>query len=235
MDKSIFNEAIPTSEQKALLKQRIFETYTEKTENKTAKVFPFKQIAAIAAAFVLVVGAVALLTVLAGLGGTGIDVSYTPHDSNSVPIGVEYEKMLREKYPQYFDVDTTKGLVVYVWQMTPKDYSCALVTGKNIGYIDSDIETLPGAAISEMKAILKTYDIDSSMISVMPFYHSLSSYMYEINDDYVTMLREKLGLKVADQDEWGISVSTSFKNETQFTLTIAQTLPDGMHLSGELT
>ena len=132
MDKSIFNEAIPTSEQKALLKQRIFETYTEKTENKTAKVFPFKQIAAIAAAFVLVVGAVALLTVLAGLGGTSIDVSYTPLDSNSAPIGVEYDKMLREKYPQYFDVDTTKGLVVCVWQMAHDNYSCALVSGKNM-------------------------------------------------------------------------------------------------------
>ncbi|MCR4935388.1 MAG: hypothetical protein K5990_02755, partial [Oscillospiraceae bacterium] len=39
--------------------------------------------------------------------------------------GAETDKMLawKETYPEYFDLSTSKGLEVYVWQIVPNRYS----------------------------------------------------------------------------------------------------------------
>ncbi|MBE6880728.1 MAG: hypothetical protein E7490_07860 [Ruminococcaceae bacterium] len=212
MDKNIFYEAIPTAEQKIRLKKRIFEEQTEAQDNKMKKVSPFKTAAAVAAAFVLVVGAVALVAIVANMGGTGID--YVPQNSGSdrheasnggvddpesVVIGTTD---LKAKYPQYFDLDTSKGLVVYTW-FTPQvgdEDVCILVPGKNIGYTDDEILSMPVVSVSEMKEILKSYNVSSDKISVAFFKHpSLATAGYDA-DSFLNKICKELGLENKVQD-----------------------------------
>lgn len=251
MDKNIFSEAIPTLEQKALLKQRIFETYTEKTENKTAKVFPFKQIAAIAAAFVLVVGAVALLTVLAGLGGTGIDVSYTPLDSNSgntehitsnggvdgpsdIEIGVTD---LKAKYPEYFGLDTSNGLMVYVWieEAIPQKNLCTLLPKKELGYSPDDIVAMNGVTTSQMKEILSSYDTDLVAVSVSYVTNPNANFAIDINtEEYIAIMCEELGVNGRTLN-FDIDISVAFKNETEFQAVFRHIGESCTHEKGEFS
>ncbi len=354
MDKNIFYEAIPTAEQKARLKKRIFEEQTEAQDNKMKKVSPFKTAAAVAAAFVLVVGAVALVAIVANMGGTGID--YIPQNSGSdshvasnggvddpesVVIGTtdlkakypkyfnldttdglavytwktesdpqkdmcvllpgkdkahaeheivtsqgisvaEMKEILasylispenisvryfdyfspsvqfdgeqalnrhivdikiqlgivadhRGKYPAYYALDTINGLKVYVWQPAPDSYSCVLVEGKNNAYTDDEILALPEATLADMKEILSSYDIPTEMIEVAIFEHPMSGFRFDINQDFIPMIRERLGIALENEDAWGINMSVAFKNDTEFVISIGQTLPEGVHMDGKLT
>ncbi|MBQ8791607.1 MAG: hypothetical protein IJZ51_09875 [Ruminiclostridium sp.] len=206
MDKNIFNEAIPTAEQKARLKQHIFDTQIKIEDNEMKKVTPFKTAAAVAAAFVLVVGAVVLIGIVANMGGTGIDVSYSPHNSGndshvasnggvddpeSVVIGTTD---LKAKYPQYFDLDASKGFVIYTWFTLKDEDVCVLVSGKNIGYTDDEILNMPTVTVSQMKEILKSYNLSSDKISVAffePPYLATTEYDPEA---FVKKVRKELGL-----------------------------------------
>lgn len=86
---------------------------------------------------------------------------------------------LREKYPEYFDLDTTKGLEVYVWQMAQGSYSCGVMSGTNRNKTFEELMALKGASITEMRAILSTYDIDEQDISIIPWQNPISSYLGE--------------------------------------------------------
>lgn len=208
MDKNIFNEAVLTSGQKARLKERIFETDIKIEDNKAKRVFPFKTIGMIAAAFVLVVGAAMLVGVL--VNKIGMDMmppaTYSSNDNNNtvasnggaddpgnIEIGVTD---LRAKYPQYFDLDATKGLVIYTWFTLEADDEdvCVLVSGKNIGYTDDEILSMPTATVSQMKEILKSYNLSSDKISVAffePPYLATAEYDPEA---FVKKVRKELGL-----------------------------------------
>ncbi len=101
---------------------------------------------------------------------------------------------LREKYPQYFDLSTDKGLEVYIWQMGKDLYYCGLMSGTNRNKTSEELWDLKGTSINEMKIILSTYSIPKSDVVVIPFQHPISSYYREITDEYCATLREKLGL-----------------------------------------
>ena len=87
-----------------------------------------------------------------------------------------YLQQLRAQYPQYFDLPTDKGLVVYVWQFGPSLYYCGLVDGRNIGHTDEEILRLQGIGIPEMRAIVESYGIAKERVSVWQVRHPLSSY-----------------------------------------------------------
>ena len=87
-----------------------------------------------------------------------------------------YLQQLRAQYPQYFDLPTDKGLVVYVWQFGPSLYYCGLVDGRNIGHTDEEILRLQGIGIPEMRAIVESYGIAKARVSVWQVRHPLSSY-----------------------------------------------------------
>lgn len=243
MDKSIFNEAIPTADQKARLKEQIFKADTENEDNKMKRVFPFKAIGMIAAAFVLVVGVAMLVGVLVNKIGTDMmpPAMYSSNDNNStiasnggaddpdeIIIGVTD---LRAKYPQYFDLDTTKGLVVYAWY-DPADINkslCALVSGKNIGYTKDEIAALTGITTAQMKAILSGYNIDKESISVEFFAHPSSPLVDEATFGFTARIRKELGLddEVTDlrekypqyfdlNTEKGLLVQAWFNDEFEF-------------------
>ncbi len=142
---------------------------------------------------------------------------------------------LHTKYPQYFNLDTGKGLEVYVWQPAPDSYSCVLAEGSNRAYTDDEILALPEATLADMKEILSSYDASPEMIVVSIFRHPYSSFLADINQSFIPMLRERLGITLESYDEWGINMSVAFKNDTEFVLSIGQTLPEGVHMDGQLT
>ncbi len=94
-----------------------------------------------------------------------------------------YLQQLRVQYPQYFDLPTDKGLVVYIWQFGPATYYCSLVDGRNIGHTDEEILGLQGIGIPEMRAIVESYGIDKDRVSVCHIRHPLSSYWGTIDHE----------------------------------------------------
>ena len=86
---------------------------------------------------------------------------------------------LKAKYPEYFDLDTFKGLEVYVWQIVPGSYSCGVMSGTNRNKTLEELMNLKGATIAEMRAILSTYDIAEENVSVIPWQNPVSSYIAE--------------------------------------------------------
>ena len=97
---------------------------------------------------------------------------------------------LREKYPEYFGLSAFKGLELYVWQLGPGVLRCGLMEGTNRNKTSEEIWNLQGATAEEMKLILSTYDIPEEDISIMPFLHPVSSYIYNITEEYRAWLRE---------------------------------------------
>ena len=89
------------------------------------------------------------------------------------------EAALREKYPEYFDLSTTKGLEVYVWQIVPNSYSFGVLPGTNREKTLDEMWNMKGATAKEMRTILSSYDIDKSDIIIIPWQNPVSSYIPE--------------------------------------------------------
>ena len=89
------------------------------------------------------------------------------------------ESVLREKYPEYYDLPTSKGLEVYVWQMAPNSYSCGVMEGTNREKTLEEMMNMKGASIDEMKAILSSYVIPKEDIIIIPWQNPISSYLGE--------------------------------------------------------
>ncbi len=110
-------------------------------------------------------------------------------------------KALREKFPEYFGLHTSKGLEVYVWQTAPNNYFCGLMDGTNREKQESEIMSLKPATVDEMRLILSTYDVPRDSVFLLPIQHTLSSYKYEINDEYYKFIQSLF---------WNDDVATSF-------------------------
>ena len=107
-----------------------------------------------------------------------------PPEEQAPDITSDTISALKKKYPQYFDLTTTKGLVIYVWQMGEDSYFCGLLSGKNIGYSNEDLWNLVPVSIDEMRVIIQSYNISKSKVTIWPVIQPYSSYFYEIDDDY---------------------------------------------------
>ena len=103
--------------------------------------------------------------------------------------------ILRGRNPQYFDLDASKGLEVYVWQMGQGDLSFGLLpaTEEQKTYKEK-MDLYPGCGIMDMKLILSTYNIDPEDVKVIPFQQPLSSYIPFPGANYVQEIRRLLGL-----------------------------------------
>lgn len=98
---------------------------------------------------------------------------YSP-DTDGVDIAV-----LRERYPDYFSLDADRGLTVYIWQLSAFSYSCALFES---GTSEKDIQLSiysekQGTTVSEMKAILSSYEIEKEKITLILGSVLYSSYL----------------------------------------------------------
>lgn len=94
--------------------------------------------------------------------------------------------LLREKYPEYFELSNFKGIEVYVWQMSQDSYLCGLMSGTNRNKTDEEIAALSEKAleIDEAKAILDYLGVTGTDIIVIPVIQPYSSYLYEIDEAY---------------------------------------------------
>ena len=95
---------------------------------------------------------------------------------------------LKVKYPQFFNVSTDGGLTVYIWQMSKNNFQCYLINRSIDTLADQSFAFEVGATIAEMRTILTSYDIAQKDIVLHPVNNPLSSYLYEITDEY----REKV-------------------------------------------
>lgn len=88
---------------------------------------------------------------------------------------------LMEQYPEYFGLDATNGLDVYVWQMAKNSYSFGLLPHSEQGreWLSDELINLKGVRAEEMRTILSAYDIDEQEIYVILWSHPLSSYLSE--------------------------------------------------------
>lgn len=95
---------------------------------------------------------------------------------------------LKQRYPQYFELDCTKGLTVYVWQLAPSHYSCVLMQGSPDAHEQSDVWALRSCTLSNMRKIVDFYRETSGSngvnVQIFPIHNPISGYYYEINSTY---------------------------------------------------
>lgn len=86
---------------------------------------------------------------------------------------------LMAQCPEYFGLDASNGLDVYVWQMAPHSYSFGLLPHSEhpTDWLSADLMQLKGARAEEMRVILSTYDVDEEEIHVVPWQNPISSYI----------------------------------------------------------
>lgn len=91
-------------------------------------------------------------------------------------LSVEY---LREQYPEYFDIDASNGLDIYVWQMVPYYYSFGMLPHSEEPRDTFSIElmNLRGVDTEQMRMILSTYNVEQEDIYIIPWGNPLSSYL----------------------------------------------------------
>lgn len=88
---------------------------------------------------------------------------------------------LRVQYPEYFDLDASAGLDVYVWQMAPDRYYFGLLphTASPRDSTAQELLALRGASSEQMRYILAAYALDPDDIHVIPWQNPISSYIPE--------------------------------------------------------
>ncbi len=104
---------------------------------------------------------------------------------------------LRKQYPQYFDLDSSNGLDVYVWQLAENSYSFGLLphTAAQRDWLSPELMELRGTDANGMRQILSTYLMDESDIYIIPWQNPISSY---ISDCWILSEGESLDEKLAD-------------------------------------
>lgn len=88
----------------------------------------------------------------------------------------EEQQEIMKKYPEYFGLDASNGLDVYVYQIAEHSYSFILKTHSNDHVMPLQV-SFSGVGAEEMRIILSTYDISYMQVHIIPFQHPLSSYM----------------------------------------------------------
>ena len=88
---------------------------------------------------------------------------------------------LKKEYPQYFDIDASKGLDVVVWQMSKNSYDFGLLphSEKERDWLDEDLKNLKPVSAAQMRIILSTYKIDTSDMNIVIWQNPISSYIPE--------------------------------------------------------
>ena len=99
---------------------------------------------------------------------------------------VEEADDLKQKFPEYYNLDTFKGIEVYVWHTDDGEYRCGAMTGTNRNKTYEEISNLAknGATIEEMKTILSSYNIGKEEIIIIPI--KINSTDFEIDFEMET-------------------------------------------------
>ena len=103
---------------------------------------------------------------------------------------------LKESFPSYFQLDASKGLAIYVWQIAENSYSCEIFEDKST--VAGLNELMPGGAFtgrlpfSAVKALVCYYGLSREDIRLYPVQVPHSSFAYEITEEYRQTLVSKL-------------------------------------------
>ena len=91
---------------------------------------------------------------------------------------------LQKRFPEYYNLDTSEGVEVYVWQAEDGEYRCGALSGINRNTTFEEISKLVSnsTTIDEMKTILASYNIDKAY--VMVYHIEIMSSYYEVIEDY---------------------------------------------------
>ncbi len=91
----------------------------------------------------------------------------------------EEQVTLMEQYPEYFGLDASDGLDVYVWQMAKDCYSFGLLPHSEQGryWIANELLNLRGTRSEDMSVILSTYNVNENDIYIIPWQNPTSSYI----------------------------------------------------------
>ncbi len=124
------------------------------------------------------------LTILSSCSGTqtdekSSDTETTTSVSNTQMPAYSKTDDVRELFPEYFDLDASKGLDVYVWQMTAGSFSFGLLehSSEPRYWLSKELLSLRGAKADQMIEILESYDIPKDKINIIPWQNPLSSYI----------------------------------------------------------
>ena len=106
-------------------------------------------------------------------------------DKGSFAFGVRFGdessalESLKRSVPEYFDLDHSNGLDVYVWQMAKDHYSFGLLPHSETQreWISAELMNLKGISVEDMRLILDTYGIAQEDIYVIPWQNPISSYI----------------------------------------------------------
>lgn len=114
-------------------------------------------------------------TDIAIIGGADGPTSIIVSDKNTK----KEIKKLQEKYPHFFNLDDSNGLTVYVTALGLENYRWYLSSNKNPVDPQKIMDFKEFAIDYEMIKILSAYDINDVDIEVVPFQHSLSSFLWD--------------------------------------------------------
>lgn len=97
---------------------------------------------------------------------------------------------LRIKYPEYYNLDTFKGIEVYVWQNENGEYRCGAMSGTNRGKMIEKLIALANnsSTIKEMKSILSSYKLEKASINIIHVEDPLSSpaeWLIDVNPEAI--------------------------------------------------
>ena len=84
---------------------------------------------------------------------------------------------LKEEFPEYFGLDDSKGLDVYVWQLNPSSYYFSVLPHSKQERSSLDLIKLKSTNVEQMRTILSTYNVDKEKIYVIPWQNMISSYL----------------------------------------------------------
>ena len=89
----------------------------------------------------------------------------------------ERQKIVFERFPEYFGLDASRGLDVYVWQMSKNSYYFGLLPGSVEAVDYWKVQELRGTDANDMRTILSTYDLDEKYVQIIPMQKVISSYL----------------------------------------------------------
>ena len=105
------------------------------------------------------------------------------------------ETFIAPAVEDYYHLETPKGIEVYVFSMANGSFSCRLMSGTNRLKTREEFEALPIIRVEKAKEILATYDIPSSSITLLACQSMLSSYCYNLNEDYLNAVANQFDNK----------------------------------------
>lgn len=100
--------------------------------------------------------------------GTNATLSYSVLNPETAEAAFESREVreLKEKYPQYFNLDTKNGLIVYVRLSNTRPYSFILLSGNDNRKSVGEILDMTPASLEEIRTIIETYSVSSDNIYI---------------------------------------------------------------------